>query len=105
MRASTGCGERDRCAWNQADAGGSETVIVGHDRGSGLPPEQSHASFRSQGRENPGVPLAGGAVMRSHMSDLAQLRIWDDPAIRGPLSWYLDVAPGQIPYCRYGCHA
>jgi hypothetical protein len=26
------------------------------------------------------------------MSDLARLRIWDDQAIRGALSWYLDVA-------------
>jgi len=31
------------------------------------------------------------------MSDLAQLRIWDDPAIRGALSWYLDVAENRRP--------
>jgi putative pyruvate formate lyase activating enzyme len=35
------------------------------------------------------------------MSDLARLRIWDDQAIRGALSWYLDVAenpaPSQVP--------
>jgi putative pyruvate formate lyase activating enzyme len=35
--------------------------------------------------------------MRSHMSDLAQLRIWNDPAIRGALSWYLDVAENRRP--------
>jgi putative pyruvate formate lyase activating enzyme len=31
------------------------------------------------------------------MSDLARLRIWDDPAIRGTLSWYLDVAENRCP--------
>ena len=31
------------------------------------------------------------------MSDLAQLRVWDDPAIRGALSWYLDVAENRCP--------
>jgi len=31
------------------------------------------------------------------MSDLAKLRIWDDPAIRGALSWYLDVAENRHP--------
>src|SRR6516165_8876210 len=31
------------------------------------------------------------------MSDLAKLRIWDDPAIRGALSWYLDVAENRRP--------
>jgi putative pyruvate formate lyase activating enzyme len=31
------------------------------------------------------------------MSDLAYLRIWDDPAIRGALSWYLDVAENRRP--------
>ena len=31
------------------------------------------------------------------MSDLAMLRIWDDPAIRGALSWYLDVAENRRP--------
>jgi hypothetical protein len=31
------------------------------------------------------------------MSDLAQLRVWDDPAIRGALSWYLDVAENRYP--------
>jgi putative pyruvate formate lyase activating enzyme len=31
------------------------------------------------------------------MSDLARLRIWDDPAIRGALSWYLDVAANRRP--------
>jgi hypothetical protein len=31
------------------------------------------------------------------MSDLAELRIWDDPAIRGALSWYLDVAENRRP--------
>src|SRR5215471_3875368 len=35
------------------------------------------------------------------MSDLAQLRIWDDPAIRDALSWYLDVAENRRPAkCR-----
>ena len=31
------------------------------------------------------------------MSDLARLRIWDDPAIRGALAWYLDVAENHRP--------
>src|SRR5215831_12641854 len=31
------------------------------------------------------------------MSDLDRLRIWDDPAIRGALSWYLDVAENRRP--------
>jgi putative pyruvate formate lyase activating enzyme len=31
------------------------------------------------------------------MSDLARLRVWDDPAIRGALSWYLDVAENRRP--------
>jgi putative pyruvate formate lyase activating enzyme len=31
------------------------------------------------------------------MSDLAKLTIWDDPAIRGALSWYLDVAENRRP--------
>ena len=31
------------------------------------------------------------------MSDLARLRIWDDAAIRGALSWYLDVAENRRP--------
>src|SRR5262245_42150410 len=31
------------------------------------------------------------------MSDLARLRIWNDPAIRGALSWYLDVAENRRP--------
>jgi putative pyruvate formate lyase activating enzyme len=31
------------------------------------------------------------------MSDLARLKIWDDPAIRGALSWYLDVAENRRP--------
>jgi putative pyruvate formate lyase activating enzyme len=31
------------------------------------------------------------------MSDLARLSIWDDPAIRGALSWYLDVAENRHP--------
>jgi len=31
------------------------------------------------------------------MSDLARLRIWDDPAIGGALSWYLDVAENRRP--------
>jgi putative pyruvate formate lyase activating enzyme len=31
------------------------------------------------------------------MSDMARLRIWDDPAIRGALSWYLDVAENRRP--------
>jgi putative pyruvate formate lyase activating enzyme len=31
------------------------------------------------------------------MSDLARLRIWDDPAIRHSLSWYLDVAENRRP--------
>ena len=31
------------------------------------------------------------------MSDLARLKIWDDPAIRGALSWYLDVAENRHP--------
>jgi hypothetical protein len=29
------------------------------------------------------------------MSDLARLRIWDDPAIRDSLSWYLAVAENR----------
>ncbi len=31
------------------------------------------------------------------MSDLANLRVWDDAAIRGALSWYLDVAENKRP--------
>jgi putative pyruvate formate lyase activating enzyme len=31
------------------------------------------------------------------MSDLAKLKIWDDPVIRGALSWYLDVAENRRP--------
>jgi putative pyruvate formate lyase activating enzyme len=31
------------------------------------------------------------------MSDLAKLTIWHDPAIRGALSWYLDVAENRRP--------
>jgi putative pyruvate formate lyase activating enzyme len=31
------------------------------------------------------------------MSDLARLSIWDDPAIRDALSWYLDVAENRHP--------
>jgi putative pyruvate formate lyase activating enzyme len=31
------------------------------------------------------------------MSDLARLRIWNDPAIAGALSWYLDVAENRRP--------
>jgi hypothetical protein len=41
------------------------------------------------------------------MSDLARLRIWDDPAIRGALSWYLErgePASSQVPHRRYGRH-
>src|SRR2546422_10785672 len=31
------------------------------------------------------------------MGDLANLTIWDDPAICGALSWYLDVAENRRP--------
>ena len=31
------------------------------------------------------------------MSDLGKLTIWNDPAIRGALSWYLDVAENRRP--------
>jgi putative pyruvate formate lyase activating enzyme len=31
------------------------------------------------------------------MSDLASLQIWDDPGIRGALSWYLAVAENGRP--------
>ena len=31
------------------------------------------------------------------MGDLARLRIWDDPAIRDSLSWYLAVAENRRP--------
>src|SRR6516162_6315067 len=31
------------------------------------------------------------------MRDLAKLRVWNDPAIRGALSWYLDVAENRRP--------
>jgi putative pyruvate formate lyase activating enzyme len=31
------------------------------------------------------------------MSDLANLRVWDDAAIHGALSWYLDVAENRRP--------
>ena len=31
------------------------------------------------------------------MGDLAKLKIWDDPAIGGALSWYLDVAENRRP--------
>jgi hypothetical protein len=31
------------------------------------------------------------------MSDLAILKIWDDPAVADALSWYLDVAENRRP--------
>jgi putative pyruvate formate lyase activating enzyme len=31
------------------------------------------------------------------MSDLAHLKIWDDPTIRDSLSWYLEVAENRRP--------
>jgi len=31
------------------------------------------------------------------MRDLAKLRVWDDPAIRSALAWYLDVAENRRP--------
>ena len=31
------------------------------------------------------------------MSDLAALSVWNDPAIRGALPWYLDVAENRRP--------
>jgi putative pyruvate formate lyase activating enzyme len=31
------------------------------------------------------------------MSDLAKLRIWDDPAIHAALAWYLNVAENRRP--------
>ena len=31
------------------------------------------------------------------MTDLAHLKIWDDPAICDSLSWYLDVAENRRP--------
>ena len=31
------------------------------------------------------------------MRDLAKLRVWEDPAIRDALSWYLDVAENRRP--------
>ena len=31
------------------------------------------------------------------MSDLDRLRVWDDSAVRGALSWYLDVAENRRP--------
>ena len=31
------------------------------------------------------------------MNDLSRLKIWDDPAIRRALSWYLDVAENRRP--------
>jgi putative pyruvate formate lyase activating enzyme len=31
------------------------------------------------------------------MSALAKLGIWNDPAVRGALSWYLDVAENRRP--------
>src|SRR5215475_5182148 len=31
------------------------------------------------------------------MSDLDRLRVWDDSAVRGALSWYLDVAEDRRP--------
>ena len=31
------------------------------------------------------------------MSDLAHLKIWNDPAIHDSLSWYLDVAENRRP--------
>src|SRR5262249_16192255 len=42
------------------------------------------------------------ALQRPHrrgigMSDLAKLRIWNDPAIRDALSWYLEVAENRRP--------
>jgi hypothetical protein len=42
------------------------------------------------------------------MSDLGHLKIWDDPAIRESLSWYLEVAENptasEIPVCFDACH-
>ena len=31
------------------------------------------------------------------MSDLAHLKVWDDPAIHDSLLWYLDVAENRRP--------
>ena len=31
------------------------------------------------------------------MSELSTLRVWEDPAIREALSWYLDVAENRRP--------
>src|SRR6516225_7551333 len=39
----------------------------------------------------------GGAAGSRFMSDLAQLKVWDDPAIRDSLSWYLEVAENRRP--------
>src|SRR5262249_26994190 len=44
--------------------------------------------------------IAAGLLFRqgaAAMSDLARLRIWDDPAIRDSLSWYLAVAENRRP--------
>ena len=45
---------------------------------------------------------AGAAGLWRHlragpMSDLGRLRVWEDPAIRAALSWYLDVAENRRP--------
>src|SRR6516225_7946918 len=41
---------------------------------------------------------SGALAARSRfMSDLAHLKIWDDPAIPDSLSWYLDVAENRRP--------
>jgi len=43
------------------------------------------------------ISSAQATDRRHSMSDLARLKIWDDPAIRGALSWYLDVAENRRP--------
>jgi len=37
------------------------------------------------------------ALTAEPMNDLGTLRVWEDPAIRGALSWYLEVAENRRP--------
>ena len=52
---------------------------------------------RSVGIRPYGMHASVPGDMMALMSDLTKLRVWDDPAIRDALSWYLDVAENRRP--------
>ena len=56
---------------------------------------RSRSAARVRGAAAGGEP--GQRQGAAAMSDLARLRIWDDPAIRDGLSWYLAVAENKKP--------